>query len=199
MLAFTVAVTVLMLCGSTEAQTPKKCCLPQESSVILTDLNTVAGENMGQMDAQFDWNRQLQATVNYTIDLSTGKMNIVSKQVIDFKNKVMFYMPGNDSSKCYKVPYDVEGMQCVPDDAQYLGTSYMGPLLSPLTYDGWRFTMKPNLEITIALTRKDCIPLLENVKIPGPPASNTMLWFNQFQPKLINPDAFVLPPSCKQL
>ena len=49
------------------------------------------------------------------------------------------------------------------DDAQYLASSYLGPVVGQMAYDVWRFKVAPNMVVTMAFTKDSCVPLVEGI------------------------------------
>ncbi|KAK7089160.1 uncharacterized protein [Littorina saxatilis] len=188
---------LLSLVGGQPPPPPKRCCLPDQWSSVMSDLSTINSATLGLMSLQYDYKQQKQSMVSVTNDPVTKAVNVTARTVIDFARKEMYYLPMNDPSKCMKSPYPIGAVQCVPDNATYLGSTYLGPMGGPLTYDGWRFQLPGGpLFVTLGVTRDGCVPLVEGVTTPGKPQNDKLFLFTAYQPKIANPDDFNLPASC---
>ncbi|XP_076449263.1 uncharacterized protein LOC143285736 [Babylonia areolata] len=112
---------------------------------------------------------------------------------------MLYVVPAAAPDYCFKMPYSMALVQCIPDDAEYLGSTYMGPMSGGLPYDGWRFKLTKNstsMIATLAVSKNSCVPLVEGVGFPNNKELNQLYMFSAYQPKLTDPDAFNLPKSC---
>lgn len=193
-----VACLALVLAATSQAQ-PQPCCLPQQSSVHMTELTSINTKSFAMLEMQSDWDRQQQVLLNVTYTPSTRTRVVNSRMLFDVQKKLLYFIPGNDTSVCYKIPDAFQPIRCIPDDAVYLGTNYLGPLSGSLVYDGWRFnlgTSSDALIVTIATSQSDCVPIVEGIDYPANPANNQLYFFSNFLPSLADPTLFNLPPSC---
>ncbi|XP_064617173.1 ependymin-related protein 1-like [Liolophura sinensis] len=120
-----------------------------------------------------------------------------SKFIIDFWNKREYNI---DGLNCTESSVFLEMVpRCVPDNAQYLGSSYMGGGNNQIAFDSWNFFMAGwNTNITIALSQGDCTPLAEAViTLTKDAKSSMMAVFTSFTPGIKDPSVFVPPPGCQ--
>merc|ERR1711879_459189 len=65
-----------------------------------------------------------------------------------------------------------------------------------LTYDAWSMSMTDGLEVVLALDRKSCVPVLENVRDPDPNTGSEHLYlFNDVSAK-VDDSVFQMPGPC---
>jgi hypothetical protein len=51
------------------------------------------------------------------------------------------------------------------DDAIYLGSTYLGPMVGGLAYDAWRYRYAgTQANLTFAFSQNGCVPILEGLK-----------------------------------
>ncbi|KAK7506184.1 hypothetical protein BaRGS_00002296, partial [Batillaria attramentaria] len=145
------------------------------------------------LDIAYDYTRRMEAVVSYVHNPNTEKSINTSRSVMDFDKRKIYSIPADDPSKCYVLPNPYSLVRCIPDDAQYLGSTYLGPV-SALPYDGWRFKMtNSDVMVTIAMSTTGCVPLVEGVSSG---TENKTYLFTAFQPGIKNPEWFDLPASC---
>ncbi|KAL8579380.1 hypothetical protein ACOMHN_026745 [Nucella lapillus] len=93
------------------------------------------------------------------------------------------------------------------DDAQYLGSGFLGPVAGNLPYDGWRYKFKPpkddksgipplNVVYTTAFSKEGCVPIVMGAHYPDGNIEDQLIMYSNFQPKLTDPSAFTLPKIC---
>ncbi|KAL8579379.1 hypothetical protein ACOMHN_026744 [Nucella lapillus] len=183
----------------------KGCCMPNQWSAKMTILDTVGSNNIIVLDAQLDYAKKQQVMFNYTV----GSQTPTSKVLIDYGKAMLYSVPTAAPTTCFKMELNLPMVQCLPEDAKYLGSSYLGPMLAgELDYDAWRFQTRGsggaaagappqvNPVTTMVLSQKQCVPILEVSHYPGGYIPDQHFWFSGFQPKLTDPSAFNLPEAC---
>ncbi|PVD38903.1 hypothetical protein C0Q70_01528 [Pomacea canaliculata] len=189
---------LLTLVTHTTCQTPAKCCFAPQSSATLVDLYSVNGDLYNVIDGEFDFVAGKQAQLSSTHNPYTGVSNYTLLEVIDFNKGKEYIIPWNDPTKCFVVNWPIGPTRCIPDDAMYLGSTYLGPV-STLPYDGWRFKLPgANITISLAVSTSGCVPIVEGIRINDNPRGDELFLFTEYEPRIRNPDWFDLPSSCPQ-
>jgi len=175
------------------------CCSPPRWMASLLDLKSPDGLKYVTQYAQ-DANQKVEGTL--TVDRSTG--NIVSQSFTDFGSMMMYSvnMYGASAGKCMKTkaPHEFYGT-CNSTQTAILGFQYEGNGtlgLDALVYDAWHMQFTGGLNITMALTRDKCIPVLEQVYSFNGQKADTLLLFNDVTPN-VEQGLLDMPAACAAL
>ncbi|XP_046569607.1 uncharacterized protein LOC124277931 [Haliotis rubra] len=87
---------------------------------------------------------------------------------------------------------------CIPDNATFVGSSYIGYGVNKITFNNWQF-QEPDTsnDLRLVVTSVGCVPVLEAVfGIVNNAPSELVFVFNNFSPGIRTPDLFVLPSLC---
>ncbi|XP_076460153.1 uncharacterized protein LOC143293123 [Babylonia areolata] len=191
-------VTLADVNGGPPPPPPPRCCMPNQYSAYMYPLESFNTGEMLMFDMQMDYDKKQQVIMNYTIG-PVGSIKLNQKVLIDYNKNMLYAVPAADPDQCFKSPYTMPLAQCIPNDAEYLGSTYMGPMSGGLPYDGWRFKLTKNstsMIATLAVSKNSCVPLVEGVGFPNNKDWNQMYMLSSYQPRLWAPSAFKLPKSC---
>ncbi|XP_005094190.2 uncharacterized protein LOC101856085 [Aplysia californica] len=143
------------------------CCTPARWQGAILDLKSATGILYVTTFAQ-DATQELEGTV--TVNRMTEE--IVSQTFTDFKTKMTYSvnMYGDKKGQCMSAPTTHDFYETCHNNKtsnavlgyQYEGNATLGGP-SGLMYDAWNIQFTAGMNITIALTRTGCIPVLENV------------------------------------
>jgi len=188
------AVILLVAFASAQPPTPPpRCCLKHDQfEATMSDLSTLNSDKLKIANVQADYNLQKEAYVYSEVNLATGQSTQTMRTVVDHKISIAYNIPADDPTKCVKTPYNVPMNKCLQDDAVYIGSNYLGPLAGGLPYDAYRLKVGA-IDVLIALSKADCVPVLQGVHGPG---INTTYLYTTTKFTLSDPSQFDLPPSC---
>merc|ERR1711963_739781 len=150
-----------MVFGLVRSQEPTKCCAPDQWSAMMTDLASLSSPKMHILELQVDITQRKQAIVQRDVDTSTWQTTTTARTIQDFEKRMMFTIPEGAPTECYKFAYNSSMIKCIPDNATYLGSTYLGPVAGGLEYDGWKFQNAGTEMITIAMSKASCVPIVE--------------------------------------
>merc|ERR1711963_27226 len=203
--------TIILLVAYASAQPPTpppRCCLKHDQfEATMSDLSTLNADELKVAHVQADYNLMKEAYVYSNFDMATGKATQTMRMVVDHKINLAYNIPADDPTKCVKTPYNVPMNKCLQDDAVYIGSNYLGPLSGGLPYDGYRLKVG-GIDVLIALSKADCVPVLQGVHGPGINTTylyilrvnvagiNTTYLYTTTKFTLSDPSQFDLPPSC---
>jgi len=186
---------IVVAVGVVECQ--PKCCMPKQVSAVMTELQTINSNNIVNLFAQWDFDKGLQVLDTMTLDPRNGQSVFNNRTILNFAENILYILPDKDLKTCKKTANPSAPLRCIPEDAQNLGSTYLGALGHGLSYTGYRFTLpKTNLEITLAATA-DCVPLVEGVRVPQQPKADQLYLFTSFESKIVDPMKMELPESCQ--
>lgn len=196
-----VAVTVVgvVLPGCVNCQPPPRCCMPRKFQAVMSDLMTITGARIGNRFVTVDQDTQKQAVINTAFDPVTRKSEEISRTVFDFSKKLVYTLPAGNPTQCIRQAWNFQMFDsCVPADATYLGSSYIG-LPGSLNYDGWKYPYPGtgnDTTITVAFSREGCVPIVIKIlgNMNGP--VDSIFLYNTYVPDNIDPTVFELPASC---
>ncbi|KAL8579381.1 hypothetical protein ACOMHN_026746 [Nucella lapillus] len=185
---------------------PTRCFFPDQYSVYMTLANAITPKAMPTVMFQNDLKAKKLVMVNMTTSAPAHRSaNTTGKVLIDFNKKLLYVVPAGHPEKCRKIPYTEEQHKRIPADATYVTSSYMG-FPGQMVFDVWRIKFHlthrtapaKSPGVTFAISRLDCVPLMEMVQINGSPSRNSgqVFVYTGFQKKLLAPSLFDLPPSC---
>merc|ERR1711860_474533 len=192
-------ILALVLCGtvfSQERQEPAKCCLPDKSSMVMYDVATLNNLKISTLEIQIDMVNKKQAViqidVNPYVNDTHQEPGNNGRSIIDFEKRIVYTLPTADPTKCYKFPYTFPLIKCIPDNATYLGSSWLGSLTGAslegqVPYDGWRFTTADGSTVTIAVSKQGCVPLVEGVARPPAAGGSSTYFFQNYTATLQDP------------
>lgn len=180
-----------------DGQTPKPCCLPFRFQAHVVPLASFGIDNQRIVRVTRDWEARLQ--IQQTLLIVDDDTTLVEHQVYSDFNHMIQYISGQGFCETRKVQF---GMlePCMPDNAQYLGKSYIGQYSDKANIDAWYFQradQNRNIEMTIAVTRDKCVPVVEHItgSMGGGAETNTLVLFTNLTEDVAD-EAFDLPPEC---
>ncbi|XP_046363027.2 uncharacterized protein [Haliotis cracherodii] len=87
---------------------------------------------------------------------------------------------------------------CIPDNAKFVGSSYVGYGVHKIAFNNWEFA-EPDTgnDMRLVVTSSTCVPVVEAIfgNVNNAP-SELVFVFTNFQPGIKTPDLFVLPSLC---
>lgn len=185
---------------------PKPCCLPNQLSMDMGE--TVASVSQGHPAltqlagwTAIDYPKKKLATLE--MGYSEGQPFNLSV-IADYEEGVM-YTIDNSARKCTKskVPPTAMSAQCIPDDAQYMGTVKFG-MGTVLSGDNWAVKIKDEqskVDITafITVTSDSCVPINEGItEHLGASDLDVFVGASFYNIKdKIDPSVFNVPDICK--
>ncbi|KAK7507869.1 hypothetical protein BaRGS_00000834, partial [Batillaria attramentaria] len=173
----TSAVFLLVLFGLAFSQSlPQKCCFSKKLEAMLTDLTTIKSNQISLVSMALDFERQMEV-------------------------RLMYEIRADDPTHCNRrtLTWPLPD-RCVPDDAEYLGSTYLGPVNS-LPYDSWRYRYTgTQANMTMAFSTQGCVPILESLvgDLGFGPVDFTYL-FTTVKQDIEDPSVFNIPRSCNQV
>ncbi|KAK7112557.1 uncharacterized protein [Littorina saxatilis] len=180
---------------------PQRCCMAPQFSAMLTDLKTLnSNDGIGLREVILDFDRQMEAVRVGVFRPGGGTFN-KDRVIMDFSKGTMYTISGEHDSNCVRTSMTWPmPPKCIPDDAAYLGSTYLGPV-NALPYDGWKFIYpgtKANL--TMAFSTTGCVPIVEGLygQLGSDLTADYVFLFTSYEPSIGNPAVFDIPKSCAQ-
>ncbi|XP_012938957.1 uncharacterized protein LOC101860900 [Aplysia californica] len=177
-------------------QSPKPCCLPYKFQAVITPLATFNVHNKQVMRVYRDWVRRLQVQ-----DFATFTAYAIGETFYrthtDFKNKVSYTIR---DGKCSKSAVDYGMLEpCMPDNAEYIGSSYLGLYDDQTNFETWFFSRtnkNRDINMTISITADRCMPVMEHIVGQlGSGRTDTLVVFSNIT-RHVEDSVFELPAYC---
>ena len=188
------------------AATPKPCCVPDQLEFRMGESIPYFSGGKAGLTSLTAWiavdYKAKKMAGNETVYSDGRTMNISA--VADFNSMVM-YMVDWDKGKCTKTKLPSQEMagQCLPDDAQYVGTVTFG-LGQTLRANEWQMHIKDeearmDVNVFVIMTSDTCVPVAESVvgRTSGAEIAAGMSYFD-FKDKITDPSVFDVPAICKK-
>ncbi|XP_072043939.1 development-specific protein LVN1.2-like [Amphiura filiformis] len=206
-----IVVVVITVTTIAQAAEPKKCCFPDQFTVLKgSTIGSFIEETKSPLslyetqDGAFDYtNNRIGAYVNRTF--FTGQAFQSFRIVEDMTKKLLWYIDPT-TKQCTKSSIKDFPYKCVPEDATYIGKAYFGN--KALYMDSWMFNMTDYLETTglynIAIDSNGCIPVGDSFHGKSTAGGITQdivstSGYMNFEIGIHDPDRyFKLPDYCQQ-
>ncbi|CAG5122849.1 unnamed protein product [Candidula unifasciata] len=180
-----------------ETNHARPCCLPYRFQAIVASLPNFSDRRKAVARMSRDWNNRIQIHSSVLFD-SGGQEQIIRQTFMDFKHMVQYeYTPGGS---CHTSTLNYGMLEpCMPENASYLGQSYMGAYNNQMVVNTWNFqrtNLNRDLEITIVVTADKCVPVSEHItgKI-GTGKAESMIFFTNVTEQVDN-SVFEIPHTC---
>ncbi|XP_072043941.1 development-specific protein LVN1.2-like [Amphiura filiformis] len=196
-----------------QAAEPKKCCFPDQYTVLKgSTIATFTEETKAPLalyeaqDIAFDYtNGRIGYYANYTFFSGQDSQ---STRVVEDMAKKLLWVIDPIKKQCTKSSLaDFNTYRCIPENATYIGKSYFGD--KSLYMDTWMFNTTDYLETaglySIAVDSNGCIPIGDsfNGKSTGAGVTQDVVstsGYTNFELGIRDPDKyFKLPDYCKQV
>lgn len=177
------------------------CCTPARWQAAILDLKSASGIMYVSTYAQ-DATKELEGTV--TVNRLTEE--IVSQTFTDFKTKMSYTvtMYGDKKGQCVSAPTTHDFYETCHNNKtsnsvlgyQYEGNATLGGP-NGIMYDAWNIQFSMGMNITLAMTRTGCIPVLENVLTSNAMGGTTesLFLFNDVT-TMVDDDLLRMPAAC---
>lgn len=179
-----------------KTQWPKPCCLPYRFTAIITPLSSFNVHTKQVMRLYRDWERrlQIQDIVSFNSD---GINQTIHRSYVDYKQKLQYSI---SSTKCDVKPVSYGMLEpCMPDSAQYVGSSYLGLFDDVTKFQTWHFRREDknrDMEMTIMVTSDRCVPVVEHiVGRLGGATTDTLVMFSNIS-RTFPDSVFDVPKLC---
>ncbi|KAK7112980.1 hypothetical protein V1264_012349 [Littorina saxatilis] len=179
---------------------PKPCCFPSAFQATVADLRSAGSGEMRLFEVYRDWDRRMQVQRIMTF-ASPGQVAPVTTVILDFKNGVEYVVTA--SGDCHPQPLSYGMLEpCIPDDAKYLGQTYLGFGEDKTQFRTWSFRRGDqgrNVSMTVSVTLHDCVPVMETISgTLGYAPTDSLITFTTFK-VLQDSSIFEIPRSCASL
>ncbi|KAI8796770.1 ependymin-related protein 1 isoform X1, partial [Biomphalaria glabrata] len=182
--------------GNIHNTTPRPCCFPYKFQAVVTQLTSFSVQNKVVTRLYRDWDSKIQVQEQATFTVN----NIQStgfKTIMDYKHGKLYTVNGDE---CRQAPLNSGMLEpCMPDNAVYLGTSYVGQESNSANFDTWYFKRNDfnrNLEMTVSVASDSCVPIMEHiVGTIGEGATNNLVFFTNVT-SVTDVSVFNLPYTC---
>lgn len=176
----------------------KPCCLPYKFQAVVVDVQSFHYSKKQTSRLYRDWESKIQVMEGITYT-ENGVETSLYRAILDYKNKLRYDVVGG---KCSSPPVRLlSGMlePCMPDDALYLGNSYIGAYDDKAEFEAWYFQRTDQnraIEMTIAVTRDHCVPVMEHITgtIEQSQTNNLVLFTNVTD--VHDDSVFTIPENC---
>ncbi|ESO84169.1 hypothetical protein LOTGIDRAFT_229639 [Lottia gigantea] len=175
----------------------QKCCTDKQFTAILGEPNQIVKGNFQFTTLAEDFTSKLIATETYSFSPGNSSTKLV-RVVQDFNQKKMFVIFDSTSTCTAKdLTYDMPS-NCVPDDAEFIGQSYMGfaPNQVNISAFKWKFAGTADLLI---MFNDNCVPVVESISgVVGSDPVDKTYTFTNYNTGISDRSVFNIPAYCTQ-
>ncbi|XP_059145119.1 uncharacterized protein LOC131932272 [Physella acuta] len=181
---------------SRDSHRPSPCCLPYRFQAVIASLQSFSVQARQVTRLYRNWEARIQVHEQATFT-ETGIEQTLFRLILDYKNGKQYMI---QAGTCETSPI-TSGMlePCMPADSTYLGNSYLGLFANQANFDAWYFRrtdQNRNIEMTIMVTKDNCVPIMEHIAgtMGGAPVDNLVLFTNVTEN--VNNSEFEIPYVC---
>ncbi|CAF2867528.1 unnamed protein product [Rotaria sp. Silwood2] len=181
---------------------PERCCFPKQySSKIIISVGYALPDSetyssYSSYNVTYDADRGMIGMKGLSItlpDQQKSNMWIIE----NIKDEIM-YTIDQDLKTCVQSKLISSTVVCIPDTAEYFGSSRYGYGDKKIVADTWIINNNRNLNYVTVSRDGLCVPLTGNIFARTPAGVSTMTT-TDFAPEIDDPRVFDMPDECKKL